>query len=80
MKKKIVLAVAMVLVLSICSVAMVALASPPDVTTVMETSFKSIVNDILEIIAIVLPIALGVLGMTMAIRFGIKWFKNLTKG
>ena len=52
----------------------------PDVKDMMETSFKSISSDITSTIMTVLPIALGILGLTIAIRFGIRWFKSLTGG
>jgi TRAP-type mannitol/chloroaromatic compound transport system substrate-binding protein len=49
----------------------------PDITTTLTTSFQTVVNDLLLIMAGVLPIALTIFGLSIGIAFAIKWFKKL---
>jgi len=51
-----------------------------NVTGVMTSSFQTLVTDLLAMIAALLPIGLTVLGASIAIAFGIRWFKKITKG
>lgn len=44
----------------------------------MKTSFTSVANDSLDVIAAMVPIALSVIGACMVVGFGIKIFKRLT--
>ena len=76
MKRKAFITVFAVMTMSILT-AIGALAADADVNAVLETSFQSIVGDITSTIGTVLPIALGVVGMVLAIKFGIRWFKSL---
>lgn len=46
--------------------------------TAMTTAFTSIAGDMTSTITTVLPIALGVVGLGIVIKFGVKWFKKLS--
>jgi len=50
-----------------------------EVTDALTTSFTAIGGNITSILVIALPIALGVVGMVIAVRFGIKWFRSLVR-
>lgn len=50
-----------------------------DLITAMGTAFTSIQGDILDVFAVVLPAVLAVIGVGLAIRIGIKYFKNLSR-
>jgi uncharacterized membrane-anchored protein len=76
MTKKVAIAMAVLVVLT-AALSVVALADAPDTTAMMQTGFQSVVSEIMGIIAIVVPIALGVIGAVIAIRFGIRWFRSL---
>jgi type IV secretory pathway VirB2 component (pilin) len=66
------------LAVAILTVAALANTTPTnDVSGVMESSFQNVVGDILGMLATILPIALGVFGATIAITFGIRWFRRL---
>ena len=49
-------------------------------TTLMTSAFGDVADDIIATIMGVLPIALGVLGLSIAIFFGVKFFKRITGG
>jgi hypothetical protein len=75
--KKTLIIVAMMAVMTI-GLTVFALADTPNAAqTAMNTAFTSIASDITATITSVLPIALGILGLTLAIKFGIRWFKSL---
>jgi len=48
--------------------------------TAVSTVFNVIKADILSALLIVVPVALGILGMFLVWKLGIKWFKNFTDG
>ncbi len=48
-------------------------------STAVETAFSKVSTDIMSMIGVALPIALGVVGCSMAIHVGIKFFKGVTK-
>jgi len=50
-----------------------------DVTGALTAGFTAIAGNITDILGTVLPIALGVLGIVIAVRFGVRWFKSLIK-
>jgi len=50
-----------------------------EVTEALTTSFTAIGSNVTSILVIALPIALGVVGMVIAVRFGIKWFRSLVR-
>ena len=75
MKKKI---VTIVMSISVAlGLSMAALASTTTVTTAMTDAFQTVVTDIITTITGILPIALSVLGLTLVVAFGIKWFKRI---
>jgi hypothetical protein len=79
MKKRILRLV--VLVVMVFAMAVPAFASTPatvNIQDVMGTAFNAAVVSIMESISTVLPIALPILGITIAIGFGIKFFKKIT--
>lgn len=50
-----------------------------DVTGMLTTSFTSVSADMMSTITAIVPIALGIVGAVMAIRFGVKFFRGLAK-
>lgn len=46
------------------------------VISALTTAFTSIASDFTSTVTAVLPIALGVVGMIMVVRFGIRFFKR----
>lgn len=54
-------------------------ATTATVTTAMQTGFTQIATDALNVIAIIVPIALGIAGMVFISRKAISWFKGLAK-
>lgn len=51
-----------------------------DLITAMGTAFTTIQGDIMDVFAIVVPAVLAVVGVGLAIRIGIKYFKSLSRG
>jgi len=74
--KKIV-SIATITMIASAITAIVASADNSSATAAMNTAFTSIAGDITATMTSVLPIALGIVGMIIVIRFGIKWFKSL---
>jgi len=50
------------------------------ITTAFSTGFQGIVNDGLSMIAIIVPIALGLAGVIFLVRKAMSWFKGMAKG
>ena len=50
-----------------------------DITGILTTAFTSVQGDMLGTIGAALPIALVVVGAGMAVRFGIKFFRQIAK-
>lgn len=48
------------------------------ISDVMATGLTSVASDMTGMIQTMLPIALGVVGVGLAVMFGIKYFKKLT--
>lgn len=51
----------------------------PDVTDVMKTSVTGISDNIMSMTGQVLPIAMGIVGLGLAIFFGIKFIRRTIK-
>lgn len=51
---------------------------PASIASTMATGLQSVADDLTEMITTMLPIALGVVGVGLAVTFGIKYFKKLT--
>lgn len=49
------------------------------VMTSLETAITGIGSNMTSVIAMVTPIALGIVGTVMVIRFGVKLFSSLSK-
>ena len=77
MKKKTGIVILMIIAMSVTLAVGALAATQTSIAPVLESTFQGIVNEIITIILIVLPIALGVLGLTMAIKFGVVYFKEL---
>lgn len=45
-------------------------------TNAMTTAFKGISSDVTDIVVIALPVALGIVGLFLAVKLGIKFFKR----
>jgi len=77
MKKKITRVLALVSAM-VAAMAQTVLANDtPSVAQMMTTAFQTIVVDLMATIVGIMPVALSILGMTMAVAFSIKWFKKL---
>lgn len=48
--------------------------------TALTSGLQDIAADMLGIVAAVTPVALGVVGAVLVVRFGIKTFRNVTSG
>jgi len=59
---------------------MTVMASTVDVADVMASGMNSVVSEILSILAVILPIGLGLVGTFIAIRAGINLIRRLTRG
>ena len=69
---------------STAAVALTVAASAEDttaatITTAFQTGFQSMANDAMSMIAIIIPIGLGVAGAVFLSRKAIGWFKSLAK-
>lgn len=69
---------------STAAVALTVAASAADtsaatITTAFQTGFQSMASDALGMIAVIIPIALGVAGAVFLSRKAIGWFKSLAK-
>lgn len=47
--------------------------------TAMTTAFNGVKTDVFDIVGVALPIALGIVGLGLAITMGIKFFKKTSK-
>lgn len=52
-------------------------SSAPDLSGTMTTAFTNIQNNLFSYIAIALPIALAIVGAIFAIKYAIRFFKNI---
>lgn len=50
-----------------------------DVTTALSTGFTSIATHALNVIAVIVPIALGIVAAVFIVRRATSWFKSLAK-
>ena len=50
-----------------------------DMTTAFSTALTTIQGDSVSMITTALPIALGIVGIFIAVRLGIKFFKNVSR-
>lgn len=69
---------------SICCTALMVAASAEDttaatITTAFQTGFQQMASDALGMIAVIVPIALGVAGAVFLVRKAMAWFKSLAK-
>lgn len=48
--------------------------------TALTTAFEGVKQDVLDIIAVALPAALVIMGLGIAIKLGIKFFKRFSNG
>lgn len=54
-------------------------AMDTEVSTALSTGFTSMQSDAMSVIAIIVPIALGIAGTIFVLRKGLGWFKSLAK-
>lgn len=50
------------------------------ITTAFTSGIASIKGDMISMITIAIPIILAIVGLVMAVKFGIKFFKGTAKG
>lgn len=48
-------------------------------TTALTTAFNNISTDVMDVAEVALPVALGIVGLFLAVRLGIKFFKSVAK-
>ena len=53
-------------------------SEPSAIQTALTTAFTSITGDLTSVATSVAPIALGVIGLSLVVIFGIKMFKRIT--
>lgn len=53
-------------------------SEPSAIQTALTTAFTSITGDLTSVATAVAPIALGVIGLSLVVIFGIKMFKRIT--
>lgn len=49
------------------------------IVTAFQTGLDSISADVMEIVGVALPIALGIVGVFVAVRLGMRFFKSVAK-
>lgn len=49
-----------------------------DIAGTMGDGFTSMVGDVMGVVVIVLPIALGIVGLFFAVKAGLKFFKSIS--
>jgi len=49
------------------------------VQEVLQTAFTSIGSEVTATLLMALPIALGIIGLVIAVRFGIRWFRSVVR-
>ena len=72
-----VLVVAFVLSFTVVAYASGSSSTMSDMTDVLTTSFTSMISEMMLSIAAILPVVLPLLGVSMLIAFGIRWFKKI---
>ena|GEM_PF-4534540 len=77
MKKRI--ASILMAIAALMAAAVPAFAAGDDVTTMMETGLNSMKSDVLGIIAVALPIALGIFAIFFGVRKGIAMLRGVAK-
>ncbi len=50
------------------------------VISAMSTGFSGVAADLGKVILAIVPIALGIVGLTVLIKRGMAWFKSMSKG
>lgn len=53
--------------------------STVDIANVLETGLQSVQGDVMEIVGVALPIALAIVGVFVAVKLGIRFFKSVAK-
>ena len=76
--KSIVTAVAITALMSIPAFAVDTTAA--DLTTTLQTSLTACASNIMSALAVVLPIGLGIVAAMFGVKYGIKFFKSISKG
>lgn len=68
----------MIAVVAMGAMAIPTFAADPDTVDVMKTAFEGLATNLINTIAVILPIALGIFAATFAVKFGFKFFKRIT--
>lgn len=53
------------------------LAEGFDVSSVMQTAVNAVSGEIYDVLGIVVPVAAGITGAVVAVKFGLKWLRSL---
>ena len=57
----------------------VMLLAEGDLTSAFTTGLTQVKTDVLSYVGVALPIALGIVGVFLAVRLGIRFFKSVSK-
>lgn len=57
----------------------VSVLSAADLKGAFSTALDTVKSDIMSYIGVALPVAIGVVGTVVAVKFGIKFFKGMAK-
>lgn len=47
--------------------------------TALTNAFTAVSDDFMSVVAIALPVALGMVAVTMAVKYGVNFFKSVSK-
>lgn len=79
MKKRIVMIFAVAAVMALSAVSTLAAeTSAADINDILAQGLQSTANSVVGSIGVILPIALPIMGISIAIGFAIKFFKKIT--
>lgn len=50
-----------------------------ELLTAVSTAFTTVQSDFMSVVTIALPIGLGIMGVFLAVKYGVKFFKSVSK-
>lgn len=77
MKKRIIMCVMVAVLVVAMSVSAFAAGETTSMVEVMTSSFTTMISEMMAAIAAILPITLTLVGASLVVAFGIKWFKKI---
>ena len=76
--KRIVLSLSLALTMVVFMAVPAFAATSTDIDGIIQTAFTEAVASILRSVGVILPIALGLFGTVLAIKFALRFFKSIT--